>query len=87
MPDRLAITEIPDRLAALDDVGDDVDFRKFLDERLAIGIGSRRVELAEMSAECEELRIRELLPAGYDHKPRPPRLRDRIRVAARQRLR
>ena len=87
MPDRLAIAEIADRLAVLDDVGDDVELRVLLEERLAVGVGPGRIELSEISAEGDELRIREVLPMEHDDKPLAPRILDRRDIVARQRLR
>src|SRR5262249_39297849 len=72
MPDRLAITQISDWLAVLDHVGDDVEFRMRLVEWFAVGVWSGRIELSEVLAEGDELRIRETLPVKDDDKPLLP---------------
>jgi hypothetical protein len=43
MPDRLAVTEIAYRLAVLNHVGDDVEFRMRLVEWFAVRVWSRRI--------------------------------------------
>jgi len=68
MPDRLAVAEIAHRLAVLDHVGDDVELRMRFVEGFTVGIGPGRIELSEILAEGNELRVREILSAG-----RPPR--------------
>src|SRR5208337_1114940 len=83
---RLAVAQIPDRLAVLDDVGNDVELRMLLDERLAIWVRARRIELAEPSAECNELRIRQLLPLQHHDKALAPDMLDRFDLIGRQRL-
>jgi hypothetical protein len=87
MPDRLAVAQIADRLVVLDHVGNDVDFRKFLEEGPAIRIGRRRVERAEILAEGEEVRIREPLLMRHDDEPAAPGVRDGIDLGSRQRSR
>ena len=66
MPNRLAVAQISDRLAAFHHIGDDVELGVFLVERLAVRVWSRRVEFAEVLAEGDELRVGELL-ATEDH--------------------
>ena len=83
MPDRLAVAEIADRLAVLDHVGDDVEFRMLLVERLAVGVRPRRIELAEIFAEGDELRVGEILPVEDDDKPFAPSGPDRVDLASR----
>ncbi len=81
MPHGLAVAEIADRLAVLDDVGDHVELRVLLVERLAVGVRSGRIELAEIPAEGDELRVGERLPVEHDHEPVAPHAFDRIDVA------
>ena len=83
MPHRLAVAEIADRLAVLDHVGDDVELRMLLVERLAIGIWPGRIELAEIPAEGDELRVREALPMKDDDKPLAPSGFDRVDIGLR----
>ena len=87
MPDRLAVAKIADRLAVLDHVGDDVEFRMRLVERLAVGVRPRRIELSEVPAEGNQLWIRQTLPMEDDDKPLAPRGFDRVDIGLRQRLR
>src|SRR5881397_1552103 len=68
MPDRLAVPEPAERDAGFDDVRDHVHLRMLRQEGLAVGIGPRRIELAEQLAELEHLRIRQLLAAEADHE-------------------
>src|SRR5881392_2619241 len=68
MPDRLAIAETSDRDPAFLDVRDDVHLRVLRQERLAVGVGPRRIELSEELAELEHLRIAQLLAAEADHE-------------------
>src|SRR6516165_10902849 len=86
MPRRFAVAEVADRLVVLDHVGNDVDVRKRLVEYLAVGIGPGRIELAEVSAERQELWIGKLLTAHDYDKPIAPRLLDGVHFVARQRL-
>jgi len=72
VPHRLAIAEISDRLAVFDNIRDDVEFGVILEERLAIGIGARRVELTEILAEGDQLRIGEFLIVEDDDLPLAP---------------
>src|SRR6516162_8436860 len=62
MPDRFAVTEIAYRLAVLDYVGDDVEFRVRLVECFAVRVWPGRIELSEALAEGNELWIRQTLP-------------------------
>src|SRR3989442_5039995 len=68
MPDRLAVAENSNGDAAFLDVRDDVHLRVLRQEGLAVGIGPRRIELAEEPAELEHLRIRQPLAAEADHE-------------------
>src|SRR5436305_1030509 len=86
MPDSFAITKIADRLAVLNDIGDDIEFRMLSVERTAIGIGPWRIQLAKVSAERDKLRIRERLPAEHDHEALAPFAFDRIDVMSSDRL-
>src|SRR5215472_8691078 len=70
MPYRLTSAEIADRLTVLDDVGDDVYFRKLRVERLPIRVRSGWIELAKLSAEVEELRVSSPLPTRNDDQSR-----------------
>jgi hypothetical protein len=72
MPHGLAIAEISDRLAVFDDVGDDVDLRVQLVERLPVGVRPRRIKLSKVPAEGEKLRIRETLAAENNDKSFAP---------------
>ena len=74
------------RLAVLDHIGDHVDFRIGLVERLAIGIGPGRIEFAEASAEGEKLWIGQSLAADHDHKPRTPGCLDGVDIAVGKRF-
>ena len=85
VPHRLAVAEIADRLAVLDHVGDDVELRMLLEKWLAIGIGPGRIELAEVLAEGDQLRVRKLLAVHDDDQPLPPCGLDGIDVGLRQR--
>ena len=76
MPDGLAGAKIADRLAVLDDVGNDVDFGELLVERLAIRVRPRRIEFAKLPAESKKLRVREALAPRHDDQTCPPRLFD-----------
>ncbi len=76
VPDRFTRAEIADWPAVLNDVGDDIDLGKFLVERLAIGIGAGRIQLAEIRAEGEQLRIGEALIARHDHEMAVQRFAD-----------
>src|SRR5262249_13116716 len=51
---------------------DDVEFGMILEERLAIGIGPRRVELTKILAEGDQLRIGEFLFVEDDGQPLAP---------------
>jgi len=51
VPNRLAVAQIADRLAVLLDVGDDVELRMILEERLAIRVRPGRIEFAKLAAE------------------------------------
>jgi hypothetical protein len=81
MPDRFTIAETADRPAVLNHIGDDVDVRVVLVERLAIRIRPRRIELAEIAAEREKLRVRQTLAVGGDDKARPPGLGNCVHIA------
>src|SRR5258706_7607095 len=76
----------PNRLAVLDHIGNHVDFRIGLVERLAIGIGPGRIEFAEASAEGEKPRIGQSLSADHDDKPRAPSRLDGVDLALRKRF-
>ena len=84
MPYGLAIAEIADRLAVFDDVGDDVDLRVLLVERLPVGVRPRRIELPEVPAEGEKLRVRETLAAENDDDLFAPSVFNSLDVVLRQ---
>src|SRR6516225_8673671 len=86
VPDRLSVSQISNWLAVLDDIGDDVEFRMLLVERLAVWVWSRRIELAEVLAERDEFRIGELLSTEHHNKPIAPRIFDRRHLGPCQRL-
>src|SRR5207244_4220126 len=67
-----AVAEVADRLAVFDDIGNDVKLRMLLVERLAVRIWAGGIELAEILAKGNELRVRKLLPVENDHKPFVP---------------
>jgi hypothetical protein len=56
-------------------------------ERLAVWIRTRRVELAKVPTESDELGIRECLPMEDDDKPLAPSRFNGVDVDPRQRLR
>src|SRR5260221_13092675 len=85
-PARLPVAKTADRLAVLDHIGNHVDFRIGLVERLAIGIGPGRIEFAEASAEGEKPRIGQSLSADHDDKPRAPSRLDGVDLALRKRF-
>jgi hypothetical protein len=87
VPHRLAIAEIPDGLAAFDNIRDDVEFGVILEERLAIGIGTRRVELAKILAEGDQLRIRKCLVVEDDDQSLAPYVLNCLDLVSRDRLR
>ena len=59
------VTRASEHLAAiLDHIGDHVDLREFFVERLPVGIGSGRIEIAEAPAQGEKLRVGQALAAG-----------------------
>jgi hypothetical protein len=72
VPDRLAVAQAADRHAAFLDVGDHVHFRMVGEERPAERIGSGRIELAEIAAEGEHLRVGKLLAAKAQHEVLEP---------------
>ena len=77
VPDRLAVAQPADRHAVLLDVGDHVHLGMVGKERAPQRVRPRRVELAEVAAEREQLRIGEALAADSDHhvlEPRRPNL-------------
>src|SRR4029077_17192162 len=86
MPHGFAVAEIAHRLSVLDHVGDDVEFRIRLVERLDVRIRSGPRELAEVSAEGNELRIREVLAVENDDQPLTPCGADGVDVGLRQGL-
>src|SRR5277367_1058826 len=86
MPNGFAVAEIADRLAVLDHVGNDVEFGMFLIEGLAVRIWARRIELTEIPAEGDKLRIREILPVKNHDKPLAPSGFDANDVGTRYRL-
>src|SRR5215472_19311200 len=85
MPDRLAVTEIAYRLAVLDHVGDDVEFRVRLVECFAVRVWPGRIELSEALAEGNELWIRQTLPMEDDDKALAPRGLDHMQCCSRSR--
>ena len=72
MPHRFSIAEISNRLAVFDNIRDDVEFGVILEERLAIGIGTRRIELTKILAEGDQLRIQQFLVVEDDDQPLAP---------------
>jgi hypothetical protein len=72
VPHGLPVAEISDRFAVFDDVGNDVELRMLLVERLSVRVRPRRIELSEVLTERDELRVRELLPMEHDHQPFTP---------------
>ena len=86
MPDRLAVAEIADRLAVLDHIGDDVELGMLLVERLAVGVRPWRIELAEIPAEGDQLRVGQVLPVKDDDEPLAPGGLDRVDLALRDGL-
>jgi len=84
MPDGLAVTEITYRLAVLEYVGDDVEFRMRLVERFAIWVWPGRIKLSEVLAERNELWIPEILPMEDDNKPLAPCGFDHVDIGLRQ---
>jgi hypothetical protein len=68
-----AVAQPADGHAVVLDVGDDIHLGMLGEERLAIRVGPRRVELAEVPAEREELRVGELLAAEAQHEVLEPR--------------
>ena len=67
MPHGFPGTEAADRDAALDHVGDDVDFRVAVDEPPAILLHRRVVERAESTAEQDQILVGQPLPAKQQH--------------------
>jgi hypothetical protein len=80
-------SKIADRLAVLDDVGDDVEFRMLLVEWFSVGIGPRGVEVAKIFAERDELRVGQRLSMEHHHQPFAPDIFDGADISARHRLR
>ena len=86
VPDRFAVAEAADRRAVDLDVGDDVQLGMLGEERLAVGIRSGRIELAEMTGEGDELGVGEPLPAEAQHRVLEPRRPDRSKRRFAERL-
>jgi hypothetical protein len=87
VPDRLAVAQAADRHAVFLDVGDDVHLRMIGEERPAQRVGAGRVELAEVAAEGEHLRVGELLAPPAQHEVLQPRRADARENLRRDRLR
>jgi hypothetical protein len=73
VPDRFAVAQPADRHAAFLDVRDHVHFRMVGEERPAERVGAGRIELAEVPAEGEHLRVGELLAPEAQHQVLEPR--------------
>ncbi len=80
VPDGFACAEISPRHAALDDVGDDIELRILLVERLAVGIRTRRIELSERATEGHQIRIANILLTDEQHQMLPPGSADPLQV-------
>jgi len=83
VPHRLAVAEVADRSARLDYVRDHVELGMLLEERRAVGIWSRRIELAEIPAERDQLRVGERLAVEDEDKALAPCALDRGDIAGR----
>src|SRR5665213_286188 len=96
VPERLAVAQAADRLAVLDDVGDDGNFRRNLAvAAVALGVdailfgdqrGRVEFEFAELAGERHVLRVGHRRPAEAQHEVVEPGLADRAAIWGRERL-
>src|SRR5262249_19792164 len=69
---RCAMAEFSGGVAVFKKVREEVELGVILEERLAVGIGPRRVELTKVLAEGDQLRIGEFLIVEDNDQPLPP---------------
>src|ERR1700744_204349 len=72
MPNGLTIAETPDRLAVLQNIGHDVELGQASDEASSRLLNRRDIQFAKSTAERDQLRIRQSLPAKKQHEVGEP---------------